>query len=212
MTTYKRQSTITEGSFLKWQAAETKTLTITSEHATQVWQHWIDNRSVPCTGEDCVHCENGRARTGRWRLEVLVDGEPATWEMANRVFANVEDVAEMQDTLAGLVLKVVRQGTGRQTRYTVVPMGVGDTITKAETDTKTRLAYAGELCKTLDVNAKETYSEWKGDDASRLRGLSQDEIVNEFITYLEARAAQADDTPFDSAAQDNDIATMLDNV
>jgi len=64
----------------------------------------------------------------------------------------------------------------------------------------------------LDVNAKETYSEWKGDDASRLRGLSQDEIVNEFITYLEARAAQADDTPFDSAAQDNDIATMLDNV
>ena len=118
----------------------------------------------------------------------------------------------MQGTLVGLVLKVLRQGTGRQTRYTVVPMGVGDTITKAETDTKTRLAYAGELCKTLDVNAKETYSEWKGDDASRLRGLSQDEIVNEFITYLEARAAQADDTPFDSAAQDNDIATMLDNV
>ena len=212
MTTYKRQSTITEGSFLKWQAAETKTLTITSEHATQVWQHWIDNRSVPCTGEDCVHCENGRARTGRWRLEVNVDGEPATWEMANRVFANVEDVAEMQGTLKGLVLKVMRQGTGRQTRYTIVPMGIGDTMTKAKTDTQTRLAYAGELCKTLGVNARETYASWKTNETETIKGMSQNEVVNAFILHLEFLSAKLDTPDVDSAAQDIDIATMLDGL
>lgn len=212
MSSYTRQSTKAEGNFLKWTPGETKELTILSEQGESKAQHWQDNRSVPCTGDGCELCTAGVRYSLRWALKVRCEGEDVDWEMSNRVFNNVEDLAEMQGTLIGMMLKVMRQGTGRETRYTLLPMGVGDATTRTEANVKTRMRYADDLCNTLGRSFKGTFKEWSDGVGNVWRKKDVGARVDAFVAYLERVADDADADAVDSSAQDNDIATMLDNM
>lgn len=212
MLSYTRQSTKTETDYLKWTAGETKELTILSEQGETKAQHWQNNRSVPCTGDGCELCTAGVRYSLRWALKVRCNDKETTWEMSNRVFNNVEDLAEMQGTLRGMMLKVMRQGTSRETRYALLPMGIGDMTTKTETNIETRLRYAKDLCKTMNNDLQVTWDNWLLGLGARFVNEPKSVKVDAFIAYLERLAADADADAVSSDAQDDDIATMLDNL
>jgi len=109
--------------WLKWTDGETKRVKIVSAEPVQKLIHWVGGRSLDCHGSLCQVCKMGDRPSVRWSVETYESGQGMTWEMANMVWLNLLAIAENQKGLAGLILDVVRKGTGRETRYTLIPVG-----------------------------------------------------------------------------------------
>ena len=152
---YKRRSSHAEGTFLKWEAGETKTLRVLSKEATSKQVHWVGGKSLDCPGDDCPYCKAEDTPKVRWSLDVEVDGAQTVWEMSNQVFANLEDIAEMVGFLTDLTVMVKRVGTGMNTTYALVPMvGVQPSVVALNTEAGIAKEIK-RLCVILEVDPKE---------------------------------------------------------
>lgn len=154
---YTRQSSIRTGSdqggnWIKWDDQELKTLTIKSKSANQRRVHWIGGNSNDCTGPQCAFCLAGDKPKTRWCLDVDSEAGPQIWELANLTFVALEEVAEMMGYLQGLVVRVKRSGTGKNTRYTIVPSAEATKPAAAPDEPSVILATIRNLCAANGID------------------------------------------------------------
>lgn len=117
------------GNFLKLKAGEKTMLHVLSEEPTSFFQHFFQsiNRGATCPGQDCPACASGQKEFRKRAQHVFVvydykDKQVKLWAMGNETAEQVKNVYDTYDSsLAGVDLQVTRTGTGRDTKYGVVP-------------------------------------------------------------------------------------------
>lgn len=109
--------------WLKWNDGETHEIMITSHQAEQMRVHWTGSQYEPCTGPQCPWCRNGNKAKTRWSVDVICQDIELTWEMANLTYQDLQAIAQQFGGIHHLRLRVSRRGTGRNTRYTLIPLG-----------------------------------------------------------------------------------------
>jgi len=184
MPPYKRQAAPSKGVFLKWEPGESKDLVILSETGTEEDMHWVEGESKDCTGAGCALCEAGVRRTKRWEILARCQGEEVPWAMSNTTMYGVEDVAEMAGHLKDLRLRVTRHGTGRKTRYSVLPL-IGQEE-ESETDLPLHW-YVDEtkrLCALADMDAKQELKRFLTEVSPSSATAKPDVQVRAFYAYI----------------------------
>lgn len=184
-TGYKRQSSQQSGTWLRWTSGESKEFQIASVSATRQVRHWIGNSSQDCTGHGCALCAAGARQQIRWTVDCLLGGAPVLWEMSNQVFTMLEDVAEATGTLLGLNVKVIRSGTGRQTRYTIVPLGSSPVEAPSDFDLTGAISYTKTLCTQLGITVKEELARMIAGNPEHFAKKSRSEVMQAFVAHLE---------------------------
>ncbi len=157
MPPYERQAEPSKGNFLSWDAGESKDLVILSEKGKRAFTHWVAGAAQECAGEGCALCREGLKRTIRWSVSAKCEGEELPWEMSNRVFFGVEDVAEMVGGLKDLRLRVTRHGTGMKTRYSVLPISSLEPPPDEEKSMAWLIEEIKRLCALDNRDAKQEY-------------------------------------------------------
>jgi hypothetical protein len=71
-------------------------------------------------------------RTYRAYLPVLVDGEPKVWSMSKTSHKMLLDIADAGGELKGSLLRIKRTGSGKATRYSIVPRGKRKDVSSVE--------------------------------------------------------------------------------
>ncbi len=110
--------------FVKWDDGEIKELVILNDQPITYTLHWISGQPEPCKGPGCGACQMGIRPSRRYVVWVQTGNDQLLWEMAMLTWRDLATIAEMQGALRGLHLRVKRTGTGRDTRYTLVPIGL----------------------------------------------------------------------------------------
>jgi len=197
MPPYERQAEPSKGTFLSWDAGESKDLVILSEKGAESATHWIDGEAKECKGQGCVLCAEGSKRALRWTVQTKCEGEELPWEMSNTTFFGVEDVAEMVGHLQGLRLRVTRHGTGMKTRYSVLPI-TGEE--KAPEEKRNLAWFAGEikrLCALANMDPKQELKLFLSEVASDLVNADQVTQMQAFYKYIdqETKDLQQPDEP-----------------
>ena len=65
MPPYERQAEPSKGTFLSWDAGESKDLVILSEKGTKTETHWVEGKASECSGAGCVYCSSSVKKTLR---------------------------------------------------------------------------------------------------------------------------------------------------
>jgi len=155
MPPYQRQAEPSKGTFLSWDAGESKDLVILSEKGTKTETHWVDGKANECSGAGCVFCTSGVRKTLRWTVLTLCEHEELPWEMSNTTFFGVEDVAAMVGHLKDLRLRVTRYGTGLKTRYSVLPITGEDKAPKQDPSMAWYASEIKRLCALANMDPKQ---------------------------------------------------------
>ena len=110
--------------FLKFPEGETKTVTITSPDPQGERYHWLDGRSVPCSGDACVPCDNGEASKIRYTFAVTCFAKPYQWETNLRIYSQLSEIRDYlaHPDFSGISVTVKRTGTGTNSVYTILPV------------------------------------------------------------------------------------------
>lgn len=112
------------GDWINFQPGQGQQLVILSDQPAKHSLHWVEGKGQPCLGKECRACELGLRLSYRFTVAVLTGGETARWEMALLTWKDLAVLAERRGQLRGLVVDVIRSGSGRDTRYTLDVQGV----------------------------------------------------------------------------------------
>ncbi len=97
--------------------------------------HWVSNRYALCTGDGCQPCKDGIASAFRFRVNVIVkEGGQAlgkVWEGGRVVYNSLRDLNKDYD-LATHLIKLTRNGTGKETTYSLLPAPKGEITPEME--------------------------------------------------------------------------------
>ena len=193
MPPYTRQAAPSKGIFLKWEPGESKDLVILSETGTEEDIHWVEGESKPCEGEDCTLCDLGVRRTKRWEVPTRCQGEEVPWAMSNTTFYGVEDVAEMVGHLKDLRLRVTRHGTGRKTRYSVLPLIGQETSPSVEAEEQTLAQDIRDMCASAGLDPKQELALFLNEEAPELRNAPQLSQMRGFYAYIDDKTGTEQD-------------------
>lgn len=182
---YKRQSSAQRGDFLSFSDGQTRDVQIMSASATSRKVHWVGGKTVGCTGPQCANCLAGDDASERWTLETICEGKSLQWSMANLTFALLEDIAEMVGHLYRLWVKVKRTGTGRNTRYTIIPLAQPPEEEKAR-DVDAQVQYCQETLKALGKNPKQELEDFLADAPSHIVNGSPQQQLDAFTEYVDS--------------------------
>ena len=184
MPPYKRQAAPSKGVFLKWEPGESKDLVILSEEGSAEDIHWVEGESKDCTGADCALCKAGVRKAKRWEVLARCQGEEVPWAMSNTTMYGVEDVAEMAGHLKDLRLRVTRHGTGRKTRYSVLPLIGQETTPSIEEEIQTLARDIRALCVGAGLDPKQELALFLSEEAPELRDAPQLSQMRGFYAYI----------------------------
>lgn len=116
------------------------------------WEKGLDgqNKKVICPGAGCPVCKAGHVPMARYQVLVIdrVDGKVKILEGGPRIFAAIKDYAMDSDygDPSKYDLKIKKEGSGRETKYTVMASPKKSDLSQEEAD-------AVENSKTLtDIN------------------------------------------------------------
>ena len=204
MPPYQRQAEPSKGNFLSWDAGESKDLVILSENGTKSTTHWIDNEAKECKGEGCALCAEGAKSSLRWTVLVKCENEEIDWEMSNRCFFGVEDVAEMVGHLPGLRLRVTRHGSGLKTRYSVLPITGEETAPEGERSEGWYAAEIKRLCALANMNPEQELRLFRTDVEPAVVSMTPWAQMHAFYNYIdqETKDLQTPDEPPPDEPQD----------
>jgi hypothetical protein len=114
--------------------------------------HWVDGKSVMCTGDNCVYCRQGK----RVKITYIYNvedkmGNTWKWEFGNQVLKQL--IAHEPNPVArqGAWITVKRIGEGLKTSYMVLNYLKPNSDAKAEEGTKVAIEDITELKKSLDL-------------------------------------------------------------
>lgn len=88
-------------------------------------QHWINGRSLLCSGKECGACAEGDKSKFRFRINVLVQQEGVwvakVFEQGYGMFKDLKEMHENEYDLEQTCLMLSRSGTGADTEYRIIP-------------------------------------------------------------------------------------------
>ena len=133
---------------LKLKAGQNQVRLVSNPYECQVhWEDTVDgtHKRIVCNGQGCLICNAGH--TPQKRFQVLVidrnDGEVKILEGGNAIFNQIKTYAMDPDygDPRNYDIKITKNGSGRDTRYTVVPspkqFPLSDAEQKKVSETKT---------------------------------------------------------------------------
>jgi len=104
--------------------------------------------------------------------------------MANLTFAALEDIAQMVGHLYRLWVRVKRTGTGRQTRYTIIPLAQPPEQEVAR-DAAAQAEYIKTTLEALGKDPKETLAEFLAQAPSHIVHGSPHQQLDAFLEYVD---------------------------
>lgn len=126
--------------FLKLQSGETRIRIVGKPSMVELhWEKALDGstKKVICTGAGCPICKKGHAPMKRYQIKVIdrTDGNVKILEGGTTVFNAIKAYAMDPDygDPTKYDMKVKKEGSGRETRYTVVASPKKGELTEEET-------------------------------------------------------------------------------
>lgn len=207
--------------WLKWNDGETHELMITSHNPEQMRVHWTGSGYEPCVGPGCPWCMNGNKAKTRWSVDVICQDVELVWEMANLTYQDLQAIAQQYGGIHHLSLRVSRRGTGRQTRYTLIPLGTPTQEPQAGSPTpqpqapapqqgptpqangnlQEMMAYARDLCTVAGKQPKAELHRWLQTDGMEYADRKAKEQLPAWIAWLETQYNGHDEEPEPIAEQ-----------
>jgi len=105
--------------------------------------------------------------------------------MANLTFSGLEDVAEMVGFLKDLRVQVKRSGTGRQTRYSIIPVGTQTPPPEEPTDFSQLVDKIRSLCALAGMDAKQEINLFLTEVQPELKTKPADVQFRAFYEYID---------------------------
>lgn len=140
------------GEYLRLADGDDVTLTVLSEYPLERRRHWVNNQSQDCTGEGCLLCATGIKTSLRWTVQVQARDGEKVWELSNAVCNQLETIAQALGALQNLRVRVIRQGTGKRTRYTLLPITPMTPGMETHPDRAGQELYIADLCKQWQLD------------------------------------------------------------
>lgn len=118
------------GDYIKLTAGNPVTFHILSESPKKEKIHWINKKKSTCFGEDCQACAQGDRAKSRWTADVWdrKEGAVKKFEFGSMIASQLKSIAEMlaesQQTIHGVDIRIKTTGSSLETEYSVlhVPM------------------------------------------------------------------------------------------
>lgn len=131
-------------------------------------------------------------------------GVQHTWEMSNRVYQNLNALANAYGGFSQLALRVTRTGTGMATQYQIIPLQAAPQD-DAQRELNAKLDYARHLCQNAGSTAKMELVRFLGEDHPELADKPLQTQLAKFIPWLENQfpggaEEQAEPEPQEEAA------------
>lgn len=145
------------GGFLSIKGGESMTLALLhgldQMISADMHEYWEIQPAIfhPCLGPDCPGCETGNKPRQKGYMGVVDrEGNVMVWPFTSSVYKQletledslIEDADDDEDPLVGYVIKFSRDGSGLNTKYSVV--GVGKYIDVSEVEHPEIISHLGE--------------------------------------------------------------------
>lgn len=134
-----RKDAAKEGSWLSIKDGDAVDVTVLVEKDDILYYEqcaiWLADGESPVwvyTGPGDPADDLGIDKRYRACLPVLVEGEPKVWSMGKQTHAQILEIAEAGGNLAGAVLRIKRTGQLLKTRYSIIPRGKREDISKVK--------------------------------------------------------------------------------
>lgn len=85
--------------------------------------HWVGGAAQPHEESNCPWCQEGVRASVRHTLPIASEVGAEIWEMADLTWKDLQAAFKAVGYSTGMQLQLSRRGTGRATRYTIVPLG-----------------------------------------------------------------------------------------
>lgn len=120
--------------YIKLTPGEAVTFHILSESPSKSVVHWVNRQRTGCTGKDCDVCAEGNKPKQRWTCEVWDRKEKRVkkFEFGASIAGQIRSIAEMlaenQQTVRDIDLRIKTTGSGLETEYSVLHVPVNGQI------------------------------------------------------------------------------------
>lgn len=104
--------------YLRLESGQAAEVEFRDLQAKQVGTHWVDDKSVECTGANCPHCKAGRRPREKYVYTVRQGEREFIWEVGKRGHEAVQAAARATGLNAFRAM-LIRRGDGIQTAYEV---------------------------------------------------------------------------------------------
>jgi len=98
---------------------EVKTFQLQADSYKAYPRHWVGREYKPCSGPGCALCQAGVAVRTDYMMPVAIGGVSDSWVFSSGIAQQLDALTQKGYKLMGLMIKVSRAGSGRDTRYTV---------------------------------------------------------------------------------------------
>ena len=111
--------------YLKINPGDVVLFHILSKEPIKVANHWINKKKYECNGKSCAHCDEGDKPKKGWKIKVFErkDKVMKEYEFGPQVAAQIRNIAEIlaenQQTVEDIDLRIKREGSGMETEYFV---------------------------------------------------------------------------------------------
>lgn len=149
-----------QAKFIKLQSGDNRVRVVGKPVMVDIhWERGLDGstKKVVCPGAGCPVCKAGHTPQSRYQVLVIdrVDGEVKVMEGGPRVFGAIRDYAMDPDygDPKNYDLKIKKEGTGRETKYTVMASPKQTPLTAQEAEA------VNAATSLLDLNKPKTIDE-----------------------------------------------------
>ena len=104
---------------LTFNAGETKTFQLQAESYKAYPRHWVGREFKVCSGPGCALCAAGVTVRQDYMIPIAIAGVADSWAFGNSIAQQLDSFTQQGYKLLGLMIKVTRTGSGRDTRYQV---------------------------------------------------------------------------------------------
>ena len=120
--------------YIKLTPGEAVAFHILSESPSKAVVHWVNRQRTVCSGKDCEVCAEGNKPKQRWTCDVWDRKEKRVkkFEFGASIAGQIRSIAEMlaenQQTVRDVDIRVKTTGSGLETEYSVLHVPVNGTI------------------------------------------------------------------------------------
>ena len=114
---------LTERSWLKLSDGESMQFVILDDVPQIHTLHWVGGAAQEHLDADCPWCKQGLRASVRRTIPIESQDGSDAWEMADLTWKDLMAVGKATGGIKGQTIALSRRGTGRATRYTIVPLG-----------------------------------------------------------------------------------------
>lgn len=112
-----------QNQWLKLEDGQSAKLTILDDQPDIHTLHWVAGQAKTHEESNCPWCREGVRASVRYTVPIQSELGAEIWEMAELTWKDLKAVFKAVGYSTGMQMQLSRRGTGRATRYTLVPLG-----------------------------------------------------------------------------------------